>query len=124
MDRSTVERWVAGYERAWRSPGTDSLGELFTADASYLVSPWAEAVSGLDQLAELWEAQRDGPDEQFTLTSEVVAVDDDVAVVRVAVAYVGGRNWLDLWVLRFDSTGRCASFGEWPFAPDQDDGHD
>jgi ketosteroid isomerase-like protein len=123
MERPAVERWVEGYERAWRSPGTDALAELFTPDVFYRVSPWAERLPGLDQLAAFWEAGRDGPDEEFTMTSEVVAVDGDVAVVRVSVDYARDRDWRDLWVLRFAADGRCAAFEEWPFAPGQDDGH-
>lgn len=114
---------MAGYERAWRSPGTDALAALFTPDVSYRVSPWAEPLRGLDRLAAFWEEGRDGPDEEFTMTSEVVAVDGDVAVVRVSVEYGRGRDWRDLWVLRYDADGRCAAFEEWPFAPSQDDGH-
>lgn len=113
---------MAGYERAWRSPGTDSLAELFAPDASYLVSPWAQPLVGLDRLSTFWEEGRDGPDEEFTMTTEVVAVDGDVAVVRVAVAYAQGRDWRDLWVVRFAADGRCVAFEEWPFAPGQDDG--
>jgi hypothetical protein len=57
--------------------------------------------------------------------SDVVAVDGYTAVVRVAVDYgepVVSR-WRDLWVLRFDADGRCTAFEEWPFVPDQPDGH-
>jgi len=51
------------------------------------------------------------------MTTFVVAVDGDTAVVRVAVDYgdpVTSR-WLDLWVLRFDEAGRCRAFEEWPW---------
>lgn len=125
MERAVVQRWVEGYERAWRTAGTDELTRLFAPDATYLVSPWARPVEGLAAISELWESERAGPDEPFTMASEVVAVDGDTAVVRVAVAYGrnGGGRWRDLWVLRFDGDGRCAAFEEWPFAPGQDDGH-
>jgi ketosteroid isomerase-like protein len=114
---------VAGYERAWRSPGTDALAEVFTPDVTYLVSPWAEPLVGLERLGPWWEGARDGPDEAFTMRSEVVAVEGDTAVVRVAVDYEPPRRpWRDLWVLRFDATGRCTAFEEWPYAPDSDDG--
>jgi ketosteroid isomerase-like protein len=79
VDRHDVERWVEGYERVWRTAGTDGLAELFAADASYLVSPWARPVEGLAAITELWEAERDGPDEDFTMGSDVVAVDGDTA---------------------------------------------
>ena len=125
MDHADVSAWVDRYEQVWRSAGTDRLPELFTASATYLPSPWATPISGGTELAEFWDAERDGPDETFTMTSEVLAVDGDTAVVRVAVDYgepVVSR-WLDLWVLRFDDDGRCRAFEEWPFAPGQPDGH-
>jgi hypothetical protein len=119
-----VTAWVAAYERLWRSPGTEQLGELFTDDATYLMSPWEEPSRGLAAIGELWEVERDGPDEPFTMTSEVVAVDGAVAVVRAEVEYAAtGNRWRDLWILRFDEAGRCEAFEEWPFAPDQPDGH-
>ncbi|MFI0451358.1 nuclear transport factor 2 family protein [Actinomadura sp. 6N118] len=124
MERDAVERWVAGYERAWRTPGTEPLAELFTPEVSYLPSPWARPIVGLSRLGPWWSAERDGPDEPFTMTSEVVAVDGDTAVVRIEVAYQNDLSrWRDLWILRFDADGRCAEFEEWPFAPDQPDGH-
>ncbi len=123
-DRSPVTRWVQSYVDVWRAPGTERLAEIFTDDASYLPSPWREPIVGLDALAEWWEQERDGPDEQFQLDSDVVAVDGDTAVVRVEVAYGTGSSWRDLWVLRFAPDGRCASFEEWPFSPTQRDGHE
>ncbi len=120
-----VEQWVADYERAWRSPGTGQLSELFTPDVSYLPSPWERPLTGLDALAPFWDAEREGPDEEFVMSSEVVAVDDATAVVRLIVEYGGSRRsrWRDLWVLRFAGDGRCSSFEEWPFAPGRPDGH-
>lgn len=125
MDRAAVEAWVAGYERAWRTAGTAPLAEVFAPGVSYLPSPWREPIEGLDRLGPWWEAGRDGHDEPFTMTSEVVAVDGDTAVVRVAVEYQRDepKRWRDLWVLRFDGQGRCVAFEEWPFAPGQHDGH-
>ena len=125
MERSDVEAWVAGYVRAWRSPGTDPLTAIFTPDVSYLMSPWHPPVEGIEAVGELWDAERDGPDEAFTFASEVVAVDGDTAVVRAEVEYSGpdSSRWRDLWVLRFAPDGRCRAFEEWPFAPAKGEGH-
>jgi hypothetical protein len=125
MDRSAVQKWVADYERAWRTPGTGLLAGLFVSEASYLPSPWAQPVEGLDAIATFWEAERVGPDEVFTMTAEVVAVDGQTAVVRMVVSYGAPvtSSWRDLWVLRFAQDSRCSWFEEWPFAPDQPDGH-
>jgi len=125
MDRTAVERWVGDYERLWRTPGTELLADLFVPDASYLPSPWAQPVEGLEAIARFWAAERVGADEEFTMSSDVVAADGGTAVVRVFVKYgaQGDRPWRDLWLLRFAADGRCSSFEEWPFAPDQPDGH-
>jgi ketosteroid isomerase-like protein len=125
VERADVEAWVSAYVRAWRSPGTERLAEIFTPDVAYLLSPWRPAIEGIEAVAAMWEAERDGPDEGFTFASEVVAVDGDTAVVRAEVEYSGpdSSRWRDLWVLRFAGDGRCQAFEEWPFAPSQRDGH-
>lgn len=119
MNAEAVASWVAGYERAWRSPGTSRLASLFTEDATYLPEPYAEPVTGLAAIARMWEAERDGPAEVFRMTSEIVAVDGAVAVVRAEVAYDEPilQEWRDLWVIRFAADGRCTAFEEWPFSP-------
>lgn len=125
VDHGAVARWVGRYERAWRTPGTDGLAELFRPDATYRPSPWARSFDGLDAIARFWESERDHAGEEFTMSSDVVAVDGDVAVVRVLVEYGAptSGSWRDLWVLGFAPDGRCSSFEEWPFAPRQPDGH-
>ncbi len=116
MDRRWVERWIAGYDKAWRSPGTATLSELFTPEVVYLPAPWAAPVVGLVPLAEFWESRRHGPGEPFTMHGEVVAVELDTAVVRVEVGYQAPvRSWRNLWVVTFAIGGRCARFEEWPF---------
>jgi hypothetical protein len=71
-DRAMVSRWLAGYEAAWRARGTGQLAEIFTQDASYRLSPYAEPVVGLAAIGSMWEAERDGPDEVFTLPAEAM----------------------------------------------------
>lgn len=127
MEREAVEDWVAAYEALWRSPGTELLAEVFSPDAVYLASPWGTPIHGLQAIADFWEAEREGPDEQFTMSHRILAVDGSTAVVRVEVDYgtddAPGDRWRDLWVLVFDTEGRCSAFEEWPFAPRQSDGH-
>lgn len=97
VDRAAVERWVAGYERAWRTYGAEPLAELFSPDVSYLPSPWAQPIVGLPRLASWWDAEREGPDEPFTMTSDILAIDGDTSVVRVEVDYLGDdpSRWRD-----------------------------
>ena len=120
-DRGKVSEWLTGYEAAWRSAGTGSLADLFTADAGYLQSPYELPVTGLDAIARMWEAEREGPDEAFTLATEILAVDGPVAVVRAEVRYgdPSRQEFRDLWVIRLDDDGRCTWFEEWPYWPER-----
>src|SRR3954451_10761647 len=119
LRQAEIAGWVSAYERAWRTAGTDHLAELFTPDATYQTAPFEGRHRGLAAIAELWEAEREGPDEVFSFQSEVVAVDGDTGVVRLEVAYgePARRVFRDLWIIRLDETGRCFHFEEWPFWP-------
>jgi uncharacterized protein (TIGR02246 family) len=122
MNKERVAAWIAGYERAWRSPGTEALAEMFTEDATYVQGPFDPPVVGLPAIARMWEAERTGPDEVFEMTSEIVAVDGATAVARVEVAYgePDHEEFHDLWIMRFADDGRCSSFEEWWATPDDD----
>jgi ketosteroid isomerase-like protein len=86
-DRVMVSRWLADYEAAWRAPGIEALAEIFTGDAAYRHSPYDEPVAGLDAIKRMWDEERDGPEEVFTLATEILAVDGTMAVVRAEVRY-------------------------------------
>jgi hypothetical protein len=119
VDRAGLAAWLKAYERAWRTPGTSALGDLFCPDASYRTAPYEEPYRGLAELADFWEGEREGPDETFKMLSEIVAVEGDTGVVRVEVTYGDpvAREYRDLWIVRFDESGRCIEFEEWPFWP-------
>jgi SnoaL-like protein len=120
MDRDHVTRWVAAYEAAWRAAGTEALAGIFAVGARYQQGPYDEPVSGLPAIERMWEAERDGAGEVFEMASEIVAADGDTAVVRAEVRYGDPvtQEWRDLWIIRFGPAGLCASFEEWPFAPE------
>lgn len=118
-DRAAVRGWVKAYEQAWRTPGIAAIPVLFTADATYLHSPYEEPVVGVDAIGRMWEEDREGPNEVFTLSAEVVAVDDRTAVVRADVQYGQPvhQEYRDLWILQIEADGRCSWFEEWPYWP-------
>ena len=128
MDRGRLTEWLAGYERAWRTPGSDALGDLFTEEATYSTAPYENPHRGLDAIGRMWEAERSGPDEDFSMSSEVVAVEGDTGVARIEVRYgspeeKGERDhrrreeYRDLWIVRLNEAGLCFHFEEWPFWP-------
>ena len=113
--------WVAAYERAWRAAGTDGLADLFTEDAQYLLTPYDQPLVGLDAIGNFWDEERDGPDEVFTMSVEVVTAAVPTSVAKVLVRYGEPvrQEYLDLWVVTFapDGSGRASRFEEWPFWP-------
>jgi len=121
VTREQVVSWVAAYERAWRTPGTETLAQIFTLNATYRQGPYDEPVIGLPAICRMWEEERQGPDEVFRMTSDIVAVDGVTAVVRVGVGYGDPvrQEYRDLWVMRFTADGLCESFEEWPFWPER-----
>ena len=128
MDRPQLSEWLAGYERAWRTPGTEVLAELFTDDATYSTAPYENPHRGLASIARMWEAERASSDEDFSMSIQIVAVEPDTGVVRVEVRYPteadredrSNRQRLEyrnLWIVRLNDAGLCTDFEEWPFWP-------
>jgi hypothetical protein len=119
VTRDELSRWVDAYETAWRTAGTDGLAELFAAGATYMTAPFERPHTGLDAIRLFWEAEREGPDEVFTMDYEIVAVEGDTGVVSLDVTYGEPARtvYKDLWIVRFDGDGRCVAFEEWPFWP-------
>jgi ketosteroid isomerase-like protein len=119
--RAHVIEWLSEYERAWRTAGTRGLDRLFSDDATYQLDPYEPPIEGLDAIAAMWDREREGPDEAFTMRSAIVAIDGDTAVLRLDVDYTGSRlqEYRDLWIVEFDIAGRCRSFEEWPFWSDR-----
>jgi ketosteroid isomerase-like protein len=124
VDREQLQSWIAGYERAWRTQGTEALSELFAEDATYSTAPYEEPHTGLEAIAAMWKSERLGPDEEFEMRSEVVAVEGDTGVARVSVSYGPPRvqEYRDLWVVTLGLDGLCTHFEEWPFWPPGTDG--
>jgi ketosteroid isomerase-like protein len=118
-NRAMVSRWLTRYEAAWRSPGADGLTGIFAEDATYRHSPYEEPVVGLTAIRRMWEEDRDGPGEVFTLASDILAVDGPTAVVRTEVHYGNPvrQEYRNLWIMRLGEDGRCSWFEEWPFWP-------
>lgn len=119
MDRPTLRAWLTAYECAWRTAGTEALADLFAPEATYRMNPYEEPYRGLRAIAAMWDAEREGPNEVFTMSSRIIAVEGDTGVVRLNVTYGAPphEEYRDLWIVNFDEHGRCQTFEEWPFWP-------
>ena len=116
MDHEAVLRWVGEYERAWREDDAGAVEQLFTDDAAYRRSPFEPSEVGHDAIKAFWLGDSG---RTFSTDAMVLAVEHDVAVVRVEVLYrtPTEQEYRDLWILRFATDGRVADFEEWPYWP-------
>ena len=78
-------------------------------------------MTGLDAIRRMWEDEREGPDEVFTLATDILAVDGPTAVVRAEVRCGDPprQEYRDLWIIRLADDGRCTWFEEWPYWPER-----
>lgn len=123
MTHDGVQAWLDGYVAAWRSYDPDEIGALFAEDAEYRYHPWDEPVRGRDAIVRSWVApegdasSRDQPG-TYDARYEPHAVDGDLAVAVGSSVYLAAdgsveRRYRNVFLLRFDPSGRCSSFTEW-----------
>ena len=105
--------WVERYVGAWRSNDPDEIGGLFSEDASYSHTAYAEPWRGRDEIVAEWLARKDEPG-HWTFRWEVVGAIGDIGFVRGVTEYpTDGEEYHNLWEISLDSSGRCTRFVEW-----------
>ena len=117
LTTAAVEKWLAGYERAWEFRDAAGAAELFTPNASYHEMPFEAPKAGQAGIREYWSSvtadQRD-----IDFKSQVVAVNGQTGVAHWSATFItastGARVELDgMFVLTFDAGGRCSELREW-----------
>ena len=61
VEHGGLARWIDGYERAWRTPGTRSRKRLFASKARYVPAPFDSSLHGLAAISTFWDAEREVP---------------------------------------------------------------
>jgi uncharacterized protein (TIGR02246 family) len=111
--KRTVEAWVEGYLRAWKSNDPQEIAQLFTEDAAYFTGPFAEPWQGRQAIVQNWLARKDEPG-SWSFRYEVLATGEDLGVVRGWTRYLKPeREFSNIWMVRLDETGRAEEFTEW-----------
>ena len=112
-----VSVWLERYVAAWKSGERGAIEALFTEDARYRYHSYDEPLVGRAAIADSW---LDDPDEQgsFDASYACFAADGDAAVAIGTSTYFDpdgevARVYDNVFVLRFDTAGRCSDFTEW-----------
>ena len=108
-----VAAWVERYVRSWSTNDPSHIGALFAENASYFPAPHEEPWRGRAAIVANWLARKDEP-RSWAFRHEIVAVADDAAFVRGWTHYLEPpADYSNLWVIRFNESGRCLEFTEW-----------
>jgi ketosteroid isomerase-like protein len=117
LTTATLQQWLASYKNAWETRDAEAAGRLFTQDATYRETPYAEPLRGRSAIRAYWTsvtADQRGIEFQF----EIVATNGCVGVATWTASFTststGGSVELDgVFVLEFDSDNLCCELREW-----------
>jgi hypothetical protein len=117
MRREDVSDWLERYAAAWKSGERGEIEALFGDDARYRYHSYDEPLVGPAAIADSW---LDDPDEPgtFDASYECFAADGNAAVAIGTSTYFKADGEVDrvydnVFVLRFETGGRCSEFTEW-----------
>jgi ketosteroid isomerase-like protein len=121
MTRDEAEDWLKRYGAAWEAGDPDAAAALFTDDAVYRETPFADAMVGRAEIGRYWQEGAADAQRDVTFSSQVWAVNGDVAVAgwqaRFTRAASGVRVELDgafrLVFSRAPGGLRCSRLEEW-----------
>jgi uncharacterized protein (TIGR02246 family) len=120
LDHAAVQRWLDAYVAAWKSYDPDAIAALFAEDATCLYHPYGEPVRGREAIVDSWIApDRRDPPGSYAAHYEPLVVEGDTAVTHGRSTYFEAdgttlkSEFDNIFVLRFDASGRCLDFREW-----------
>jgi ribonuclease HI len=107
-----IHLWVERYLRAWRSNDPSDIGVLFTEDAIYRSTPFADGPRGREAIIADWLERRDEPG-TWTFEGDVECATPSLGIVRGRIGYPPRTEYRTIWLVRFDASGQATEFTEW-----------
>ena|SRR5690606_8999454 len=118
LDAAGLEKWLARYKHAWETKDPAAAAALFTEDALYYETPYAEPFRGPAGVSEYWaRVTADQRDIEVTVTPLGVLA-DGTGVARwnskFALISNGAKVELDgVFLLELASPEHCRVLREW-----------
>jgi hypothetical protein len=111
MDVDGLQDWLDRYVEAWRTYDPAAIGDLFSEEALYYFHPFRDPARGRDEIVKAWADDPDAP-QTWDASYEALATEGDVGVARGWTRYEDGKEYANLFVIRFDGEGRATEFTE------------
>jgi len=118
LDRAALQAWLDAYVQAWKTYDKESIGNLFSEDATYFYSPYSTPIYGRDNIVASWVDETDSPG-TYDGHYEPLLIEGDRAVTNGRSRYFEQdgstlkAEWDNIFVLLFDTEGRCKEYREW-----------
>lgn len=116
MTKHDLAQWLADYCTAWEARDPDAAARLFTEEALYFETPFAEPFRGRQGVHEYW-ARVTSDQRNVQADSTIVGVFGDTGIARWSARLELASNdtlvELDgVFLLEFEN-GLCATLREW-----------
>ena len=117
LTMGALTNWLDAYGDAWESKDPDKAANLFSADASYRVTPFEKPHSGPEGIREYWANVTAGQ-RNVEFQFEPLAVAGNTGFAQWSATFDvdpdGPSITLDgVFVLDFDENGKCQQLREW-----------
>ena len=118
MKSESLRTWLEAYGRAWETRDPEAVRRLFAEDATYQETPFTQPMRGPDAIQQYWSQVVATAQEHIRFGYEVLAVAEDSAIVHWWASFVRVQSRaqvsLDgIFLLTFDTEGRCRELREW-----------
>jgi ketosteroid isomerase-like protein len=102
--------WLDGYREAWEQQDPEQAAELFSEDAVYYETPFAEPFSGREAIRRYWLLGAASAQQDITFGFEVVGISGSVrpgTMYRFSGMVASARDHRELRHLRWARPLRC-----------------
>ncbi len=117
LSEQDLERWLAAYGAAWEAKDADAVTAIFTADALYQETPYADPFVGREGIGEYWSSvTADQADIDFDFG--IISVSDTTGIASWSSRFrsISGDVPVELngvFVLEFADADHVSSLREW-----------
>ena len=119
VTRATAQKWLDAYVTAWKTYDQRAIADLWS-DTAVWHYPFQTRASGREEIVAEWMSECDAfAGESFDAKYYPVVIEGDRVVTHGRTVFYEPNSdrvvtaYDNIWLLRFDESGRCAEFHEW-----------